>query len=177
VTGVDGVDRAAGGDGVTGESGRTDQFRGLYRDLRMADQEGFYNRRAGEYEEAHRQAIGVRNTLLGLAAAVGVASQFATGTGRAGLGVAAAILAALAGAVAAFEALIGFPQLRKLYNDAALNLAAAGIDWDAAPSGTDLQPEVERVEKIFRTENGQWGQLVVEGHAGGAPVHGDEDRP
>jgi hypothetical protein len=157
-------------------SGRTDQFRGLYRDLRIADQEGFYTSRAEEYERAHTQAIAVRNTLLILAALLGVAGQFFSGTGRAALGVAAAILAALAGAVAAFEALIGFPQLHKLYNDAALNLAEAGLDWDAARSGNDLQSEVERVEKIFRTENGQWGQLVVEGNAARAAADGDQDR-
>jgi hypothetical protein len=149
-------------------SERADQFRDLYRELRITDQEGFYNGRAAEYERAHRQAITVRNALLVLAAVAGVAGQFTAGTGRAGLGVAAAILAALAGGVAAFEALIGFPQLQKLYNDAALNLAAAGIDWDAARSGRDLESELERVEKIFRTENGQWGQLVVEGNAKGA---------
>jgi SMODS and SLOG-associating 2TM effector domain 1 len=154
-------------------SDRVAQFRGLYRELRIADQERFYNDRSAEYGQAHRQAIMVRNTLLLLAALAGVAGQFASGTGRAGLGVTAAVLAALAGAVTAFEALIGFPQLQKLYNDAALNLAHAGIDWDTPEPGGELPAEVEQVEKIFRTENGQWGQLVVKGITKAAPAAGE----
>jgi hypothetical protein len=157
-------------------SNRAAQFRALYRDLRIADQARFYNNRSAEYEQAHRQAIMVRNTLLLLAAVAGVAGQFTSGTGRAGLGVAAAVLAALAGAVTAFEALIGFPQLQKLYNDAAINLAEAGIDWDAAGPDGEVQAEVERVEQIFRAENGQWGQLVVKGIARPAPAAGDGER-
>ena len=39
---------------------------------------------------------------------------------------------ALAAAVTAFETLIGFPQLEKLYADAARNLKEAAIDWREA---------------------------------------------
>jgi len=157
-------------------SDRAAQFRALYRDLRIADQERFYNDRSAEYEQAHRQAIMVRNTLLVVAAVAGVAGQFTSGTGRAGLGVAAAVLAALAAAVTAFEALIGFSQLQKLYNDAALNLAEAGIDWDTAEPDGETPAEVERVEQVFRTENGQWGQLVIKGITRAAPAAGKGER-
>lgn len=143
-------------------SARDAQFRTLYRDLRIADQQKYYTDRSTEYERAHRQAVTVRNVLLIAAALVSVGAQFTAGTSRAGCGVAAALLAALAGAVAAFDALIGFPQLQKLYSDAALNLAEAGIDWDSAPADGDESPGIERVEKIMRTENGQWGQLTVQ---------------
>lgn len=148
-------------------SARDAQFRTLYRDLRIADQQQYYTERSTEYERAHRQAITVRNVLLIAAALVSVGAQFTFGTSRAGCGVAAALLAALAGAVAAFDGLIGFPQLQKLYSDAALNLAEAGIDWDSATAGGDEPADIERVEKITRTENGQWGQLVVESAAKG----------
>jgi hypothetical protein len=111
-----------------------------------------------------------RNTLLVLAALAGVAGQFVTGTGRALSGVVAALLAALAAAVTAFEGLIGFAQLRKLYNDAELNLEEAEIVWDAAGPDGDLAPKLKRVEQIFRTENGQWGQLVIEGTPKGDPT-------
>jgi hypothetical protein len=149
------------------------QFRALYKELRIADQQNWYQDRSQEYGQAHRQAIRVRNTLLILAALVGVGVQVTSGTGRAALGVVAAVLAALAGAVTAFEALIGFPQLSKLYGDAALNLAAAAIDWDAAVPGANLAKDLDRVEKIFRAENGQWGQLADKGAAGDTPsVHG-----
>jgi hypothetical protein len=52
--------------------------------------------------------------------------------------------------------LIGFVQQRKLYNDAALNLAEAEIDWDVAGPNGDLAGELDRIEKISapRTANG-----------------------
>jgi hypothetical protein len=111
----------------------------------------------------------VRNTLLVLAGLAGVAGQFVTGTGRAWAGVIAALLAALTAAVTAFEGLIGFAQPGKLYEDAELNLKAAEIAWNTAGPDGDLATELERVEQIFRTENGQWGQLVIEGTPKGAP--------
>jgi hypothetical protein len=140
---------------------RTAQFRALYKDWRIADQRKFYEGRAEEYQRAHRQAIRVRNVLLALAAVAGAVSQFVSGTGRTASGVTGAVLAALAGAVTAFEALIGFGPIAKLYEDAAINLALAEIDWDHA-SADELPAELERVEQVFRTENGQWGQLTVQ---------------
>ena len=47
------------------------------------------------------------------------------GTARAAWAVAGALLAALAAAVTAFETLVGFPQLEKVYGDAARNLEEA----------------------------------------------------
>jgi SMODS and SLOG-associating 2TM effector domain 1 len=140
---------------------RAAQFRALYRELRITDQEQYYQDRAREYGAAHRQAIAVRNLLLIASALIGIGGQFLSGTGRAGLSVIAAVLAALAGAVTAFEALIGFPQLSKLYNDAALNLAAAGLDWEPPEPEGDLAEALDRVEQVFRAEHGQWGQLAV----------------
>ncbi|NUW43851.1 SLATT domain-containing protein [Nonomuraea rhodomycinica] len=149
--------------GAPVEAGVRDaSFRALYRELRIADQQAFYHARADEYAAAHRQALMARNLLLFLSALAGVVGQFAAGIGRAACGVAAAVLAALAGAVTGFEALIGFAQLEKLYGDAALNLDAAAIDWDAAGPDADVTAEVDRIELIFRTENGQWGQLLVQ---------------
>jgi hypothetical protein len=153
-------------------SARDAQFRTLYRDLRITDQQEFYQSRSEEYADAHRQAITVRYVLLLLSAAAGIAGQLVAGTGRAGLSVIAAVLAALAGAVTAYETLIGFPKLKKLYEDAALNLSAARIDLDAIEPDGDVTAEVERVETIFRTENGQWGQLVAESAAKGTPAAG-----
>lgn len=140
------------------------QFRALYRELRIADQRRFYEERQREYQRAHQQAITVRNVFLGLAAGAGMAGQVVAGGGARSLcGVAATVFAALAGAVTAYEALIGFASLDKLYQDAALNLKKAEVDWDVAGPGSDLAADVERVEQIFRAENGQWGQLVVQG--------------
>jgi len=143
-------------------SGRDEQFRKLYKDLRIDDQLDFYEKRGREYKQANQQAIVVRTVLLALAALAGLVAQLATGTGRAALGVVAALLAALAAAVTAYESLIGFTQLDKLYNDAALNLEAEGIGWMSA-GPHDLEAELGKVEQIFSSENGQWGQLVIEG--------------
>jgi hypothetical protein len=154
---------------------RFDQFRALYRELRIADQRRFYERRAAEYRLAHRQAVRVRNTLLGLGALSGVLVQVTSGTGRSVAGIVAAVLAALAGAVTAFEALIGFGPLAKLYDDTAVNLAIAEIDWDGAPP-EDAADQLARVEEVFRVEGGQWGQLAVRSRTDNAAVSHDGSR-
>ncbi|GAA4673623.1 hypothetical protein GCM10023215_01400 [Pseudonocardia yuanmonensis] len=140
-------------------SDRDGQFRALYRRMRIEDQRTWYAARAREYRTAHDQVVLVRNALLMAAAVAGVVSQAVHGTARAAWAIGAAVLGALAGAVTAYESLIGFPQLAKLYSDAERNLEEAGIDWDEP--GAELAREIERVEWIFRSERGQWGQLVV----------------
>jgi hypothetical protein len=105
--------------------GRTEQFRAAYRELRIVDQRDFYETRGKEYAAAHRQAVSLRNSLLILAGIAGLAGQLTSGTGRVATGVLAVVLATLAGAVTAYEALIGFVQLHKIYGDAELNLAHA----------------------------------------------------
>ena len=122
----------------------------------------YYQRRRREYERANGQAIMVRNTLLILAALGGVAGQFTAGTGRELSGVIAALLAALATAVTAFEGLIGFAHLRKLYYDAELNLKEAEMGWDAAGPDGDLPSELSGSSRFFAPKGGQWGQLVIE---------------
>ncbi|MEV0164765.1 SLATT domain-containing protein [Nonomuraea fuscirosea] len=164
--------------GRRGAGDRDAQFRAFYRELRVDDQRAFYEAREREYDRAHHQSILVRNTLLLLLSALlGVAGQFSTGTGRAACGVAAAVLAALAGAVTAFEALIGFAQLRKLYGDTAGNLRAAALDWQAAGPGAGVEERVERIERIFRTENGRWGQLMLQRQEGTPPDAGPDAGP
>lgn len=149
------------------------QFRRLYRRLRIEGQQRYYHARAKEYGDAHRQVVVVRNTLLLAAAVAGVVSQVATGSARGGWAVAAAVLSSLAGALTAYEALIGFPQLAKLYADADRNLEEAAIDWDEPDVRT--ADEIERVEWIFRSERGQWGQLVVKTATSTQPAQDDED--
>ncbi|MFL6137532.1 MAG: SLATT domain-containing protein [Frankiaceae bacterium] len=146
---------------------RVARFRELYSELRIADQRTFYDGRADEYGRAHRQAVNVRNALLLLSAVAGVVGQAVSGSARAWSGVAAAILAALAGAITAYDAMMGHAQLHKLYGDTALNLQEAEIDWDAVTTEDDLVALVQRVEQIFRSENGQWGQLVLKSAARG----------
>jgi ABC-type transport system involved in cytochrome bd biosynthesis fused ATPase/permease subunit len=150
-------------------SERQRQFHAFYGELRIGDQLRYYSARATEYRDAHRQAVVVRNALLLAAAAVGVVAQLFEGGARAGLGVGASVLAALAGAITAYETLIGFPQLEKLYSDAARNLEEADADWREVDPAADLTAQVERVEGVFRSEMGQWGQLVVRSAAPAPP--------
>jgi hypothetical protein len=154
---------------------RASEFHRLYGELRIRDQIAYYQARRDEYRDAHRQAIVVRNTFLILAAVAGAATQLFDGAPRAGIAVAAAVCAALAGVITAFGALIGFPRLGKLYDDALHNLAEAEIDWDALdPHTGDVPGGIDRVEEIFRKENGQWGQLVVQAESGPA---GEDEVP
>jgi hypothetical protein len=141
-------------------------FRRLYKDLRITEQRGYYEQRSHEYDRAHRQSIMVRNTLLVLAAAAGVTGQFFEGTGRTTAGIVAAACAALATAVTAYESLMGFGSLAKLYDDVALSLREAELQWAAEPppDAADADPAaaVEQVEQVFSSENGQWGQLTIQ---------------
>jgi hypothetical protein len=146
-------------------SDRAGDFHRLFLELRINDQLRFYTARRDEYRAAHRQVVIVRNALLIAAALAGVIGQFMVDTARSGWSVGAAVLAALAGAVTAYEALIGFPQLDKLYSDAARNLEEARIDWEELDPQADPTAEVERVEDVFSSERGQWGQLLVKSAA------------
>jgi ABC-type transport system involved in cytochrome bd biosynthesis fused ATPase/permease subunit len=137
----------------------------MYLELRIEDQLRYYEDRRREYAAAHRQAVVLRTALLLAAGAAGIVAQATDGTARAGWAVAGALLAALAAAVTAFETLIGFPQLEKLYQDAARNLDEARVDWEDVDPETVPAAEVERVEDVFRSERGQWGQLVVKSAA------------
>ena len=105
-------------------SDRNAAVREVYRSLRIAEQLAYYRNLADEYTRANEQAILVRNTLLSVAAVAGAAGQFTGGNGRVAAGVTAAALAAIAGAVTAWETLVGFAPMAKLYDDAALSLEA-----------------------------------------------------
>ncbi len=150
---------------------RARAFHRLYLRLRIDDQLRYYQARRGEYANAHRQAVVLRTALLLGAAAAGVVTQSTTSPqARAAWAVAGALLAALAAAVTAFETLVGFPQLEKVYGDAARNLEEAKVDWEDVDPETVPEREVERVEDVFRSERGQWGQLVVKSAAPAPPA-------
>jgi SMODS and SLOG-associating 2TM effector domain 1 len=149
---------------------RARAFHRFYLRLRIDDQLRFYRDRRTEYATAHRQAVVLRTALLLGAAAAGVVTQSTAGQARAAWAVAGALLAALAAAVTAFETLVGFPQLEKVYGDAARNLEEAKVDWEDVDPDAVPEAEVDRVEDVFRSERGQWGQLVVKSAAPPPPV-------
>jgi hypothetical protein len=149
---------------------RARAFHRFYLRLRIDDQLHYYQERRTEYATAHRQAVVLRTALLFGAAAAGVVTQSTAGTARAAWAVAGALLAALAAAVTAFETLVGFPQLEKVYGDAARNLEEAKLDWQDVDPDTVPATEIDRVEDVFRSERGQWGQLVVKSAAPATPT-------
>jgi hypothetical protein len=146
-------------------SARDEQFHKLYGRMRIADQLDFYRSRHEESRRAHRQAVVIRNTLLILAAVAGVVAVFFSDPVRAGLGAAAAVFGAVAAAVTAFEALMGFPQFSSLYQKAVMSLQVAKIDWDAAGPAGNLAAQVGLVEEVFRREEeqvyGRWGEELT----------------
>ena len=52
-------------------------------------------------------------------------------------------------------------SLEALALDAARNLEEAKVDWEDVDPTTIPVDEIARVEDVFRSERGQWGQLVV----------------
>ena len=151
---------------------RAEQFARLYAEDRFSDQLEFYQNRRAEAERARDQAINAKWVLATLAAIAGSVGA-AVPDWRTGLAIAAAFLAAAATALAAYQALYAFPRLAKLYKDAenslqALNTAETG--FRPGLSAADTRALVERMEKIFSQENGQWGQLIQ--HVTGQPPAG-----
>jgi len=141
---------------------RAGQFAELYKEARIDDQLRFYISRRMENEKAHDQAIHAKWTLSTLAAIAGAVGA-ALPEARTALAIAAAFLAAAATAMAAYQSLYAFPRLAKLYRDAELSLASLTAAREAMGAGLSHEQSrklIERIEKVFSQENGQWGQLI-----------------
>lgn len=139
---------------------RSAQFAALYAEDRIADQLAFYTKRRIEAETARDQAIHAKWVLSTLAAIAGSVGAAVPGW-RTGLAIAAAFLAAAATALTAYQSLYSFPRLAKLYRDAEMSLSAltkASEELAANPEKT--REIIDRIEKVFLQENGQWGQLI-----------------
>jgi hypothetical protein len=132
----------------------------LYVTHRIRAQRTYYHDRGTEYRKAHDQAAVVRNLLLFGAGIAGVIGQITSGTQRAAWAIVGAVLAALAGAITGYDALMRFDQLGKVYADIEASLRRAEIEWDTAGPVGNLGAQVEHVEEILTRENGQWGQLL-----------------
>ena len=148
---------------------RADQFARLYERDRFRNQLDWYRDRRTAAERSRDQAIHAKWILSTLAAMAG-----SVGAGvpawRTGLAIAAAFLAAAVAALTAYQSLYAFPRLAKLYQDAENSLMALNAAQSAFRPGLpaeEIRALVERVEKVFVQENGQWGQLIQ--HAVGEP--------
>jgi SMODS and SLOG-associating 2TM effector domain 1 len=141
---------------------RADQFAALYAEDRFGDQRDWYHQRRVEAEKARDQTIHAKWVFSTLAAMAGSVAA-AVPDWRTGLAIAAAFLAATAASLTAFQTLFAFPRLAKLYKDAEMSLMAldaAGAAFRPGLSQAETRSLVERVEKVFLQENGQWGQLI-----------------
>lgn len=151
-------------------SSRADQILELYRVERVQDQLRYYENRRMQFERAHGQLLVASAVLLGATSTVSALA----GTeipGKLGWAALAAILPALATTLVAYGALFAFERHAKLYADAERNLGLLE-EPDLSRAADDQAEEavtkyVEQVEKIFRDEQAQWGQLAAEPQPGG----------
>jgi hypothetical protein len=128
----------------------------LYDAHRLVDQRGYYDRTAGEYDRAARQAAKLTAALMAAAGAAAFLSTTHVLGQWGGWEIVAAVAPILATALAAYEGLYGYERNAKLYADAAANLAKL---QDTAPA---LPTLVSEAEDVMRREQSQWGQLALE---------------
>jgi hypothetical protein len=144
-------------------SSREEQFLEVYRRARAEDQRGYYERQAARAEAAHRQLLAISAVVFGVSGAVAVLSGVHV-PGKIYWAVLAAVLPAVTTAIAAYEGLMAFERVAKLFRDAARNLRRVRPpilpDGDAAQAA--VAAYVAEVEQIFDRERGQWGQLAQE---------------
>jgi SMODS and SLOG-associating 2TM effector domain 1 len=144
-------------------SSRADQVLALYKAARVQDQIGFYQTRRGQFERAHGQLLVASAVLLGVTSTVSALAG-ASIEGKQIWAALAAILPAISTALAAYGALFGFDRYAKLYTDAVRNLGL--LEEPDLSHATDAEAAVrtyvEQVEKVFRDEQAQWGQLASE---------------
>jgi hypothetical protein len=144
-------------------SSRAQQFVEVYRQARIEDQRGYYERRANSFQAAHRQLLLTSAVVFGMAAAVGLIAGLDV-PGKLVWAILAAIVPAVTTVIAAYEGLYAFERIAKLYRDAARNLrrVETPILSDAVDEHAAIAQYVTEVEQIFTNERGQWGQLAVE---------------
>jgi hypothetical protein len=147
-------------------SSRPAEVLDLYSTARLEDQRRYYERRRSEFERAHGELLILSAALLGATSTVsGLAGVDIRG--KLVWAILAAILPALSTALAAYGGLFAFERHAKLYGDAVHNLGL--IDAPELSGLTDerraeeaVRAYVEQIEKVFETEQAQWGQLAAE---------------
>ena len=105
--------------------GSADPAADFYRQCRLEDQQGFYDRRADEYETANTQLSRLSTALLLAAVAAGLLGIPQWLISRTAWGIVAAVCSALVAAIAGWGTLIGFQQNASLYRGAAAALREA----------------------------------------------------
>jgi hypothetical protein len=137
------------------------QVMALYKKYRIDDQiDGFYEPRSAEYRSAFRQSAVAKSLLLGLGAIAGALAGANVGGHRVLWSVLAAAFPALSTALVAYDGLIAFERLTKLYGDVVRSVARVEKPSGPNPQAAEVSDYVATVEGIFLREQGQWGQLT-----------------
>ena len=133
----------------------------LYKAHRVKDQvDDFYTKRSAEYRSASRQSAVAKNLFLIAGAIAGLLAALDASGHRALWSVLAAAFPALSTALVAYDGLISFDRLAKLYSD-----VVGAVGRIADPATADPQAVsgyVAKVEGIFLREQGDWGQVTRE---------------
>ena len=133
----------------------------LYEAYRVNDQvNDFYTPRSTEYRSAVDQSLAIKRALLALGAIAGVLAAANVGGHRALWSLLAAAFPALSTALVAYDGLISFERLAKLYGDVVSAVGHVAKPAKENPPADEVTAYVATVEGIFLREQGQWGQLT-----------------
>ncbi len=135
---------------------RDDQLLDAYRQHRVEDQVGYYERRSGAYERARRLSVLITALLLVLAAFFGALGA-ADANRRAVWAFTAAAFAALGTALTTFESAFGFERLSRQFGETGAAVALRNAHGPKDDKG-GVPGFVEEVEGILRSEVDRWSQ-------------------
>lgn len=147
-------------------STRPEQVLDMYGTSRIEDQRRYYERRRSEFDRAHGQLLLLSAVLLGATSTVSGLAGVDIGA-KLVFAILAAVLPALSTALTAYGGLFAFERHAKLYGDAAHNLGIIDAPEPAGLNEEAVRTYVEQIEKVFETEQAQWGQLAAERSAAG----------
>ena len=134
---------------------REEQLLDAYRQHRVEDQVGYYERRSGDYERARRLSVTITAALLVLAALFGALGA-ADADRRAVWAFTAAALAALGTALTTFESAFGFERLSRQFGETGAAVALRNAQGPKVEKG--VPGFVEDIEGILRSEVDRWSQ-------------------
>ena len=134
---------------------RNEQLLDAYRQHRVEDQVGYYERRSGAYERARRLSVLITALLLVLAALFGALGA-ADADRRAVWAFTAAAFAALGTALTTFESAFGFERLSRQFGETGAAVALRNAQGPKDDKG--VPGFVEDVEGILRSEVDRWSQ-------------------
>ena len=135
---------------------RDEQLLDAYRQHRVEDQVGYYERRSGAYERARRLSVLITALLLVLAALFGALGA-ADANRRAVWAFTAAAFAALGTALTTFESAFGFERLSRQFGETGAAVALRNAQGPKDDKG-GVPGFVEDVEGILRSEVDRWSQ-------------------